>query len=94
MAKKVKVGIIGAGGITFEYGISDFNNGDFALRDEMMKRSNQLIVVAASDKFGRNAFCIRNTLDTVDLIVTDEGITPEYAQGIRDRGIQLVTAPL
>jgi len=86
--------IIGAGGLSFEFGISDFNTGDYALRDEMTRRTNQLIVVAASDKFGRNAFRIRNTLEPVDVIVTDEGISPEYAQGIQERGIQLVVAPL
>lgn len=86
--------IIGAGGITLEYGVSDFNSGDYVLRDEMTKRTNQLIVVAASDKFGRNAFRIRNTLEPVDVIVTDEGISPEYAKSLEDQGIQVVIAPL
>lgn len=86
--------IIGAAGITFEYGISDFNNGDYTMRAGMLKRANQVIVVAASEKFGRNAFCIRNDLADIDLIVSDDQLPQEYADGLREREIELVLAPL
>lgn len=86
--------IIGAGGITMEYGISDFNTDDFLVRNEMMRRSNQVIVASQSDKFGRNAFCIRNPIEEVDVIVTDSDLPAEYAEEIRERNIELVVAEL
>lgn len=86
--------IIGAGGITVEYGISDYNSDDFLVRNEMMSRTNQVIVVAQSDKFGRNAFCIRNSLEKADVIVTDNDLAPEYADKLHKKNIKLVLARL
>ena len=86
--------IIGAGGITVEYGISDYNSADFLVRNEMMSRTNQVIVAAQSDKFGRNAFCIRNPLSKADVIVTDDALSPEYAEKLRKENIELVLAQL
>lgn len=85
---------IGAAGITFEYGISHFTNEDYTLRDEMLKRSNQVIVVAASEKFGHNGLCTRNTLDFVDMIVTDEQLDQTYLDGLKEREIKVLLAPL
>ncbi len=85
--------IIGAAGITFEYGISDFENNDYLTRDGMFKHAKQIVVVAASDKFGHNAFCIRNSLDHVDTIVTNSDLSQEYIDGLQERNIQLVLAP-
>lgn len=84
--------IIGAGGITLEHGISDFHDADFTLRSEMRRRTNQLAVVCQSDKFGRNAFAIRNSLDVVDMIVTDSKIDPKYHGELMARNIKLITA--
>ena len=86
--------IVGAAGITFEYGISHFNNADYTMREEMLQRCNQVIVVAASEKFGHNGLCIRNNLDMIDTIVTDENLAQEYIDGLQDRDIDLLLAPL
>lgn len=86
--------IIGAGGLTVEYGISDYNSDDFLVRNEMMCRTGQVIVAAQSDKFGRNAFCIRNPLARADVIVTDDVLPPEYADRLRKEQVNLVIAQL
>lgn len=86
--------IIGAAGITFEYGISHFNNADYTMRQEMLQRSNQVIVVASSEKFGRNGLCIRNSLDMVDTIITDDHLPQEYIDGLQEREIEVLLAPL
>ena len=86
--------IIGAAGITFEYGISHFNNEDYTMREEMLQRCNQVMVVAASEKFGHNGLCTRNTLDCVDIIVSDEHLDPAYVEGLREREIELLLALL
>lgn len=85
---------IGAAGITFEYGISHFNNEDYTIRDEMLKRCNQVVVVAASEKFGHNGLHTRNTLDYVDMIITDERLKQEYVDGLREREVNVLLAPL
>ena len=64
------------------------------MREEMLQRCNQVIVVAASEKFGHNGLCIRNNLDMIDTIVTDENLAQEYIDGLQDRDIDLLLAPL
>lgn len=84
--------IVGAAGITFEYGISHFNNADYTMREEMLRRCNQVIVVAASEKFGHNGLCIRNNLDLVDVIITDDQLSKEYINGLQEREIEVLLA--
>lgn len=84
--------IIGAAGITFEYGISDNNSGDAAVRAEMMRRTNKVILVAQGDKFGHNALRIRHPLDKVHTIVSDTSMPEEYVKGIREMGLELILA--
>ena len=74
--------------------ISNFNNEEYTMRAEMRQRCNQVIVVASSEKFGRNGLCTRNTLDSVDLIVSDNQLSPEYLDGLREREIEVLLAPL
>lgn len=83
---------IGAGGVTFQYGISDYASSDAAIRSEMLSRANQTILAAQSDKFGRNAFSLDTPLSKINVIVSDTDLSPEYAAGIRERGIELILA--
>lgn len=83
---------IGAGGITFQYGVSDYGSSDAAIRAEMISRANQTILVAQSDKFGRNTFSLDTPLDQIHTIVSDSALTQEYADGIREMGIELILA--
>lgn len=83
--------IIGAGGVTFEYGISDYNTGDSAIRTEMMRRCNNLMLVAEGNKFGRNAFRIRNPINCgLSTIISDSSMSQEYVDGIKKMGIDLI----
>lgn len=83
---------IGAGGVTFEYGISDYSNEDSGMRSEMLRRANQTILVAHSEKFGRNAFSLGNPLEKINTVVSDSNLSEEYILGIRERGIELILA--
>ena len=84
--------VIGAAGVTFEYGISDNNSGDAAVRAEMMRRTGQVILVAQGDKFGHNALRIRHPLREVSTVVSDTSMPEEYVNGIRKMGLELVLA--
>ena len=84
--------VIGAGGITFEFGVSDYGIDDFGIREAMMKHANQTILVAQSEKFGTNAFSIGYPLDQVSTIVSDTNLSQEYKTGIREMGIELILA--
>jgi DeoR/GlpR family transcriptional regulator of sugar metabolism len=83
---------IGAGGITFMYGVSDYGSVDANIREEMINRANQVILVAQSEKFGRNAFSLGNPLDRIHTVVSDNNLSIEYINGIREMGIDLILA--
>lgn len=83
---------IGAGGITFEFGISDYAMEDYSIRDEIIKHSNKTVLVAQSEKFGRNAFSLGCPLGQMKTVVSDTNLSAEYQEGIKDLGIELILA--
>jgi len=85
---------IGAGGITLKNGITDHNLDSAELCTAIASRSRQTILVADSSKFGKDASVIVGPLTCVNTIVTDSGISPEYADGIRQAGIELIIADI
>jgi DeoR/GlpR family transcriptional regulator of sugar metabolism len=81
---------IGAGGVTLENGITDHNLDSAELCSAIAKRSRQTILVTDSSKFGKDASVIIGPLKCVEIIITDSGIPAEYAEGIRQAGIELI----
>jgi DeoR/GlpR family transcriptional regulator of sugar metabolism len=83
---------IGAGGITFEFGVSDYGVDDFTIREGIIKHSIKTILVAQSEKFGSNAFSLGLSLNQMGIVVSDTNLSQEYQQGIKDMGIELILA--
>ena len=85
--------IIGTGGFSFKFGLSDYNTLDAEVRTSMMNHCNRLMLVAESNKFCKNAFKIRYPASCgLSTIVSDSGMPEEYISGIRDMGIELILA--
>ena len=80
---------IGCGGCTIDHGITDYSSDSAELHTAIVQRAKQSILVTDSSKFGRDAFAVIGPVDCVDMIITDSGISPEYADAIRSRGIEL-----
>jgi DeoR/GlpR family transcriptional regulator of sugar metabolism len=87
----VQKAFIGAAGVTFNEGISDFNYEETQVRLMAIKRAKQAILVVDSAKFGNNAFAITCPLEYFHIIVTDVNLPKDFADGIRDRKINLIT---
>lgn len=85
---------IGAGGITLQNGITDHNLDSAELCTAIASRSRQTILVTDSSKFGKDASVVVGPLTCVDTIITDSGISEEYAEGIRQAGIELIIADI
>ena len=81
---------IGAGGVTLTNGITDHNLDSAELGSAIVKRSRQTVLVVDSSKFGKDASVIIGPLNCVETIITDAGISAEYAEGIRQAGIELI----
>ena len=87
----IQKAFIGAAGVTFAEGISDFNYEEAQVRFMAIKRAKQAILVADSTKFGNNAFAITCPLDYFHTIITDINLPQSFVDGIQDRKINLIT---
>jgi DeoR/GlpR family transcriptional regulator of sugar metabolism len=87
----VQKAFIGAAGVTFNEGISDFNYEEAQVRLMAIKRAKQSILVADSTKFGTNAFASTCSLEHFHTIITDINLPRNFVDGIQDLKINLVT---
>lgn len=81
---------IGVGGISLENGLTDFNRDSAELCAAIIRRAQQVYVVADSSKFGKAAFSVIGELDCVDGIITDSGIPKKYADALEERGVKVI----
>ena len=83
---------MGVDGIDLDYGLTTSNIDEARLNQRMIAASLRTIVLADSSKFGKRGFGKICTLDQVDVIVTDSGISPSIAKSIEEAGIELIIA--
>ncbi len=84
--------ISGAGGITEEKGITIYPYLVSAYYGRIADMVQEMIIVADRSKMGRNALVQVATLDLVDTIIADSGVTAEYAALFERHRIRLVQA--
>ncbi len=81
---------LGVDGLDFEHGLTTSNPLEAQLNRVMVKRSNSVIAVTDSTKFGRHSFSYICDLTPIDTIITDENILPDYEEKFKKRDIALV----
>ncbi|HKJ30244.1 MAG TPA: transcriptional repressor AgaR [Balneolales bacterium] len=81
---------LGVDGLDINYGLTTTNPLEAQLNRLMVKRSNQVIAVTDSSKFGRHSFSFISDLDPISTIITDSDITEEYESAFMKRGIKVV----
>ena len=77
-------------GIDPEHGITTSTIDEAKLTRKMMKAASRNIVLADSSKFGQRGFGRICSLEDVDAIVTDGGISEQMAAMIEEAGVDLV----
>lgn len=80
----------GTDGIDSNFGITCATAEEATLTQKMMRASAKNIVLADSSKFGRRGFGRICSLDQVDCIVTDDGISELYRKLIEEAGVDLI----
>jgi len=81
---------LGVDGLDFEHGLTTSNPLEAQLNRVMVKRSNSVIAVTDSSKFGRHSFSYICDLTPIDMIITDKNIQPEYEEKFKNRDINVV----
>lgn len=80
---------LGVDGIDLDSGLTTTNVLEAQLNRVMMNASQKVIVLADSTKFGRRGFSKICDLSSVDLIITDSGISPSYIEGLAKLGVEV-----
>lgn len=83
---------LGVDGIDFEYGITTTDMREAELNKAMMNAAQKTIVLADSSKFGRRGFAKIGDMESVDIIITDSGISAKDAKAVEELGIDLIIA--
>jgi DeoR/GlpR family transcriptional regulator of sugar metabolism len=86
--------LFGLKGLTLTEGCTDANLLEIRLKGLMAQRAQELIILADHTKLGNIALSPFAGLDQVHALITDEAADPAMVCAIRDRGVQVVLAPL
>lgn len=82
---------IGAGGITSDGLMNLYEEEGFLIR-EMMRRSDQVVLLADHSKFGKRMFHRFAALSDIDIVVTDRMPDAELADALQQNGVEIVVA--
>jgi len=90
---RADIAIMSAGGITLE-GITNSHALLIDIQRAMLKAAQKIVFCLDHSKFGRQSVSPLCGLDMVDTIVTDSGAPQELVAGLRERGVEVVVAPM
>lgn len=82
---------IGCDGVDLERGTTTFNEL-IGLSKVMAEVSREVIVMVESDKFGRKIPNLELPWNTVDVLVTDEGLPDEFVKKIESHQVRVIRA--
>ncbi|WP_353135224.1 DeoR/GlpR family DNA-binding transcription regulator [Pseudopedobacter sp.] len=83
---------LGVDGVDLDFGVTTSNIEEAELNKAMMNISLKTIVLCDSSKFGRKGFGKICNLDKIDIIITDEGISPSIQKLIEEQGVEVIIA--
>jgi DeoR family transcriptional regulator of aga operon len=82
---------LGVDGLDPEFGISTPNIEEAHLNQIMIEMSKKVIVVADSSKFRRRGFAFIASMDALDVLITDSGISEDEKSKLLSMGVDVVT---
>jgi DeoR family transcriptional regulator, deoxyribose operon repressor len=80
----------GATGYEIKHGLTCSYVEECPLKQAVMESSVERILLLDSSKFGKVSTCSFAPMKDFSIVITDKGISPEYAQNIRAQGPELL----
>lgn len=81
---------LGVDGIDLEFGISTSNASEAHLNQVMMECADQTVVIADSSKLNKKGFGKIASLDQIDYLITDNGISIEDQIRLEEIGVNVI----
>jgi DeoR/GlpR family transcriptional regulator of sugar metabolism len=83
---------LGAAGIDFEAGLTEYNLEDTLVKQAMLRNAKEIILVADASKFNRIALTAIAPLKVINYVVTDFSIDPTIVARLKKENIQVILA--
>lgn len=88
----VDIAFICAGGITKEFGVSDYSCEVAQFNRAILARVKKTVLVAHAKKFGADSFSVTCPLDRIHTIISDDTLPEEYVHYLRELDLGLILA--
>lgn len=85
--------ILGVTGIDPRFGATIIQNEEAAISRAMVRQSRRVVVVADSSKVGMTSHAVICTMQQVDVLITDGGITDQARVQFEQQGAHLIIVP-
>ncbi|MFC0602620.1 DeoR/GlpR family DNA-binding transcription regulator [Streptomyces palmae] len=89
---KADVVFLGTNGFSLDGGLTTPDLAEAAVKQAIVSAARRVVLLADSRKFGEEHFARFADLSSVDLLITDTGLSPEDARAIERQGTEVVRA--
>lgn len=89
---RADVAFVGTNALSVGHGLSTPNVDEAAVKRALVAAGRQVVVLADSAKVGREDLVRFASLDDVDVLVTDDGLTDDDARALDAAGVEVVVA--
>ena len=87
---KANYAILSIDGVSLEDGVAAIHAEEAMVDRMMMERAKETVIVADSQKLGKEGFVYVCDLKDIDKLVTEKGAEPGIVRQIRDAGIEVI----
>ena len=81
--------ILSADGVSAEEGITTYHHLEAEVNRQMLARANKTIVVADYSKIGRSSFAYIDSIDNLDVLVTNQNANQDELNLIKGKGVEI-----
>lgn len=86
------VAFVGAAAIDISRGITTLDRGAARWERLIIDHARKVVVLCDSSKLGQFSYAQVGPLNLIDVLITDEGVPPEFAQQLSEEDVELVIA--
>ncbi|MGS1077372.1 DeoR family transcriptional regulator [Pseudoxanthomonas beigongshangi] len=83
---------LGVDGLDLQFGLTTHHEAEASLNHRMVERARRIVVLTDASKFGRVSLHRIARLDQIHTIITDDGISGDYREGLQRLGIEVIIA--
>jgi len=83
---------LGVDGIDLDFGLSITNLAETSLDQKMMDAAQIIVIMADSSKFGQRGLGRICSIDQIQYIITDNGVSSLTIKQLEDRGVKVIIA--